>query len=54
MDKKVTSSKWNDFAANLALQPGLHSVEVSYTNDFESTAGQACNRNVAVDKVTLQ
>ncbi|MBA3724743.1 MAG: hypothetical protein H0W89_07745 [Candidatus Levybacteria bacterium] len=54
MDKNITSSLWKDFSANIALQPGSHSIAITYNNDFESNAGQTCNRNLMIDKVSLQ
>lgn len=54
MDKKIASGKWNDFSANIALQPGSHGIELSYTNDYETVSGKGCNRNVMVDRISLQ
>lgn len=54
MDKNIPSNAWKDFSANIALQPGSHSIAITYSNDFEANSGQACNRNLMIDKVSLQ
>jgi Ca-dependent carbohydrate-binding module xylan-binding len=48
--KAVTASSWTDYAFAASVPAGSHTVSVSYDNDYESAA---CNRNLYIDKVTL-
>lgn len=53
-NKKITSSSWNDFSTNFTLQPGSYNLSISYTNDYSSSSGSGCNRDLVIDKITLQ
>jgi hypothetical protein len=46
----VSSAGWATYAADSALADGLHTVTVSFTNDY---LGDGCDRNLRVDAVEL-
>jgi hypothetical protein len=50
LDVNVTATSWTDYAADLALNDGLHSLTVRFANDYRSAS---CDRNLLVDRVTL-
>lgn len=45
----VATTGYADYVATVALQPGSHRVEVSFTNDFLG----GCDRNLYIDAVTF-
>lgn len=46
----VEATVWTDYAINISLASGTHTIKVIYDNDFNN---QNCNRNLFVDRVTL-
>jgi hypothetical protein len=50
LDVNVTATSWTDYAADLALNDGSHSLTVRFANDYRSAS---CDRNLLVDRVTL-
>ena len=50
LDVKVGSTSWTDYAADLPLNDGSHSLSVRFDNDYLSTT---CDRNLYVDRVVL-
>jgi endoglucanase len=50
IDVNVGSTAWSDYAADLALADGSHSLNVRFANDYRSAT---CDRNLIVDRVQL-
>jgi hypothetical protein len=50
LDVNVTATSWTEYAADLALNDGSHSLTVRFANDYRSAS---CDRNLLVDRVTL-
>jgi hypothetical protein len=50
LDVNVAATSWTDYAADLALNDGSHSLTVRFANDYRSAS---CDRNLLVDRVTL-
>jgi endoglucanase len=50
LDVQVGATSWTDYAADLPLSDGSHSITVAFTNDALSSS---CDRNLFVDRVTL-
>jgi hypothetical protein len=50
MTQDVTATAWTAYSVSLGAADGAHSVTVSFTNDYRSSA---CDRNLRVDKVTM-
>src|SRR5215208_2000167 len=49
MTKDVSASTWTVFSASIGAANGLHTVAVSFINDYRTAK---CDRNLRVDKVT--
>jgi hypothetical protein len=47
----VSATKYTTYSADFALAAGTHTVKVGYANDAKTAS---CDRNVFVDRVTLQ
>jgi hypothetical protein len=50
ISRPVSATRWTEYAANLALPDGAHTVSIAFTNDY-SAAG--CDRNLRVDRVAF-
>jgi endoglucanase len=50
VDAKVGSTGWSDFAADLSLDDGSHTLTVRFDNDARTAS---CDRNLLVDRVQL-
>jgi len=50
LDVSVKATSWTDYAADLPLDDGLHSLTVRFDNDYRSAT---CDRNLLVDRVAL-
>jgi hypothetical protein len=50
LDVNVGATSWTDYAADLALADGAHTLTVRFDNDYRSAT---CDRNLLVDRVTL-
>lgn len=50
IDAQVAATAWTDYAADLPLSDGTHTLTVRFANDYRSAA---CDRNLLVDRVTL-
>src|SRR3954447_7840416 len=50
LDVNVGATAWTDYAADLPLADGTHSVTVRFDNDYRSAT---CDRNLYVDRVQL-
>jgi endoglucanase len=50
LDVKVGSTSWSDYAADVALSDGPHSLAIRFENDYRSAV---CDRNLFVDRVLL-
>ena len=48
LDVKVTATTWTDYAADLALNDGAHTLTVRFDNDYRTAS---CDRNLLVDRV---
>jgi acetyl esterase/lipase len=51
MSVTVNATSWTGYPAPVDIEPGRHTVKVSYTNDHR---GRRCDRDLQVDKVTMQ
>jgi endoglucanase len=50
LDVNVTATTWTDYAADVALGDGSHTLAIRFDNDFNSAT---CDRNLLVDRVQL-
>ena len=50
LDTKVGSTSWSDYAADLPLTDGAHTLAVRFANDY---LAPGCDRNLIVDRVQL-
>jgi endoglucanase len=50
LDVKVSATTWTDYAADLPLNDGAHSLAVRFDNDYRTGT---CDRNLLVDRVQL-
>jgi endoglucanase len=50
LDTLVSSTTWTDFAADLSLADGAHTLTVRFDNDYRSAT---CDRNLFVDSIAL-
>jgi endoglucanase len=50
LDVNVSATSWTDYAADLALDDGAHTLTVRFDNDFRNST---CDRNLFVDNVRL-
>jgi hypothetical protein len=50
LSSAVSSTTYRDYAVDVPVAAGAHSVKVAFLNDFRST----CDRNLIVDTVSLQ
>ena len=50
LDVQVSATTWTDYAADLPLADGAHTITVRFTNDY---LGSGCDRNLFVDRALL-
>jgi endoglucanase len=50
LDVNVSATSWTDYAADLPLNDGTHTLAVRFDNDYR---GASCDRNLLVDRVQL-
>jgi endoglucanase len=50
LDVNVSATSWTDYAADLPLSDGSHSLAIRFDNDFRSAT---CDRNLLVDRAQL-
>jgi hypothetical protein len=55
LSTKVSNTAWTDYPVTRFIPAGSHSISISFDNDYNKTkGGNLCDRNLRVDKVTLQ
>ncbi len=50
----VSSSGWVDYLFTKSLNPGTHTLSVTFTNDYTNSRGGTCDRNLRVDQITFK